>query len=100
MTSEVALNKLKVEKSEVHVVEVRGHLGTFESRQEPDRKDGSCLQNQEYLTVRKGVALLRGGGWGGGDFPPRVETALLWVWMKERSGSYTSGDDSRAIPSR
>ena len=31
MTSEVALNKLKVEKSEVHVVEVRGHLGTFES---------------------------------------------------------------------
>ena len=51
MTSEVALNKLKVEKSEVHVVEVRGHLGTFESRQEPDRKDGSCLQNQSENDV-------------------------------------------------
>ena len=100
MTSEVALNKLKMEKSQVHAVEVRGHLCTFESRQEPDRKDGSCLQNQEYLTVRKGVTLLRRVGWGGGDFSQRVETALLWVRMKERHGSYTSEDDNRAIPSR
>ena len=100
MTSEVALNKLKVEKSEVHVVEVRGHLGTFESRQGTRQERQELSAESRIFNSQKRSDIVTGVGVGCWGFPPRVETALLWVWMKETSGSYTSGDDSRASPSR
>ena len=84
MTSEVSLNKLKIGKS---VVEVRGHLGTFESRKRTKTgKVGAVRRTNIQQSERERRC------WG--NFSQRVETALLWVWIKERSGSYTSENDT------